>query len=90
VLQGYEVYYPDQPRIIVARNRDDAAVSAALMDALTLAQRQSCARIWLARTHVDDAEAQAWALALHHAGVTTQDLGHGGLSVIQPSGSGCP
>ena len=83
VLQGYEAYFPDQPRIIVARTRDPAGVSAALSQALTRARRHACARIWLVRTHVSAAERAAWIAALRQQRLPTTQIGDDGLSVVQ-------
>ena len=87
VLQGYEAYFPDQPDIVVARNRDAAGVDAALSQAL--AQRSACGRIWLVRTHVIAAERRAWIAALGQQKLTTPPVGHDGLSVIYARGSRC-
>jgi hypothetical protein len=87
VLQGYEAYFPDQPDIVVARNRDAAGVDAALSQAL--AQRSACGRIWLVRTHVIAAERRAWIAALGQQKLTTTPVGHDGLSVIYARGSRC-
>jgi hypothetical protein len=89
VLQGYEAYFPDQPRIVVARSLTNGAVAAALAQALALARQHSCARVWLVRAHVEAAERLAWKLALRKQGVTPRNLGHGGLSVIQPADPRC-
>jgi hypothetical protein len=89
VLQEYEAYFPDQPRIVVARNHTDRAVAAALAQALALARQHACARIWLVRAFVQTPEQIAWKLALSKQGVTPQNLGHGGLSVIQPANPRC-
>jgi hypothetical protein len=89
VLQEYEAYFPDQPRIVVARSNTDRAVAAALAQALALARQHSCARIWLIRAFVQAPEKIAWKLALSKQGVTPQNLGHGGLSVIQPANPRC-
>jgi hypothetical protein len=89
VLQEYEAYFPDQPRIVVARSHSDSGVAAALAQALALARQHSCARIWLVRAFVQPPEQIAWKLALSKQGVTPQNLGHGGLSVIQPASPRC-
>jgi hypothetical protein len=88
VLQGYEAYFPDQPRIIVASNRDLAGVDAALSQALTQARQRSCARIWLVRTHVIPAEQAAWTAALRQQGLSDTPVGDNGLSVVQ-AGRSC-
>ncbi len=87
VLQGYEVYFPDQPDIVVARNRDSAGVDAALSQAL--ARRRACGRIWLVRTHVIPAERRTWITALRQQKLTATPVGHDGLSVIYAGGSRC-
>jgi hypothetical protein len=87
VLQGYEAYFPGQPDIVVARNRDAAGVDAALSQAL--ARRSACGRIWLVRTHVIAAEQRAWIAALRQQKLTATPVGHDGLSVIKARGSRC-
>jgi hypothetical protein len=87
VLQGYEAYFPGQPDIVVARNRDAAGVDAALSQAL--ARRSACGRIWLVRTHVIAAEQRAWIAALRQQRLTATPVGHDGLSVINARGSRC-
>jgi hypothetical protein len=89
VLQGYEAYFPDQPDIVVARNRDTAAVDAALAQALARARQHSCGRIWLIRTHLSSAERRAWRVALRQQKLTDAPVGDHGLSVIQTGGSAC-
>ncbi len=56
VAQGYEAYFPNQPRIVVARDRDDGDVDDALSQALTLARQRSSTRIWLVRAHMSPGE----------------------------------
>ena len=85
VLQGYEAYFPGQPRIIVARDRDPAGVSAALPLALARARQHACSRIWLVRTHLSGAERAAWTAALHQHGLVSTRGGTPGLAVVQPS-----
>ena len=85
VLQGYEAYFPGQPRIIVARARDRAGVSAALSLALARARQHACARIWLVRTHLGGSERAAWAAALRQRGLVSMGVRKLGLRVVQPS-----
>jgi hypothetical protein len=91
VLQGYEAFFPGQPRIIVERNRDAAGVDAALAQALALVAPHSCARIWLVRTHVVAIERAAWTAVLRRDGLHrfSRWIGDGGLRVIQPGGRKC-
>lgn len=88
VLQQYEAYFPGQPRIIVARNRNRDGVDAALAQAL--ARRRSCAPIWLVRAHVATAEQRYWSAALREHGLSAKPVGRAGLSVIVASRARCP
>ncbi len=90
VAQGYEAYFPDQPRIVVAVNRDRAGVEGALRQAMAQERQRPCARIWLVRTHVSTAERAAWTAALRQQGLVAKPVGHEGLSVIRAPGSRCP
>jgi hypothetical protein len=81
VVQGYEAYFPDQPRIVVAANRDQAGVTAALAQALAQARERSSKRIWLIRTHVSTEEQAAWNEALARNGLSAHPLADG-LSVL--------
>jgi hypothetical protein len=101
VLQEYEAYFPDQPRIVVAFSRDRAGVSAAVSRALARAQAQArarpqaCVRIWLVRTHVSASELTAWQGALAQRGLDLASVGRAGLTVARAAGScgglaGCP
>jgi hypothetical protein len=89
VAQGYEAYFPDQPDIVVARNRDLAAVAAALAQALALARPHACSRIWVVRTHLLAQERLAWRVALRQQKLTLVRAGRHGLSVMQIGGPGC-
>jgi hypothetical protein len=89
VAQGYEAYFPDQPDIVVARNRDLAAIDEALAQALTVARQHPCARIWVVRTHLSAQEKLAWRVALRQQKVTLARAGQPGLGVIQIGGPGC-
>jgi hypothetical protein len=82
VLQGYEPYFPSEPDIVVARNRNAAGVDAALAQALTLARRRACGRIWLIRSHVNPTEQKAWLVILRQRKLTATPVGHAGLSVL--------
>lgn len=89
VLQGYEAYFPDQPDIVVAQNRDLAAIDATLERALALARQHACSRIWVVRTHLLAQEELAWRAALRQQKLTVARVGQHGLSVIQIGGPGC-
>jgi hypothetical protein len=89
VKQGYLAYFPGQPRIVVASNRDLAGVTAALKQAVNLLKPGSCERIWLVRSHVIPAEQKAWTTALAKARLSPVAVGDDGLSVIRPRGRSC-
>lgn len=89
VLQGYEAYFPGQPRIIVAAGRTAAGVTAALARALTLARAHGCSRIWLVRAHLAPPERAAWHAALHQRGLSARPAGRHGLAFAQPGRPQC-
>ncbi len=89
VRQGYVAYFPGQPRIVVAPNRNLAGVTVGLREALSEVRPGSCARIWLIRSHVIPAEAAAWKVALAAAHLTPVKVGNHGLTVLQPGGPAC-
>ncbi len=89
VRQGYEAYFPDQPRIVVARDRDPAAVRAGLASALARVRPGSCATIWLVRSHVIATEQAAWTAALKAARINPVPVGTAGLAELRPGGSAC-
>jgi hypothetical protein len=89
VVQGYEAYFPSQPRIVVAFNRNDSAVAAALSQAVTESRQRSCSPIWLIRTHVSTTEYAAWHQALKTQGLTASPVGVAGLRIIHLSASQC-
>ena len=78
---GYLGYYPDRPRIVMARTSSYQAVSVALNDAVGLARQARGARIWLVRSHESAIEAQAWRLALHDQGLVERRTAYG-LAVL--------
>jgi hypothetical protein len=84
VLQGYEAYFPGQPRIIVARGRNLAGVNAALSQALARVRQHACGRIWLVRSHLVGAEQAAWTVALRQQGLVSTRGGAEGLLVVRP------
>lgn len=84
VLQGYVAYFPDQPRIIVATDRDYAGVASAVDEALAKAAQHPGSRVWLIRAHVIPSEITAWNAATSSHGATIVPVGDKGLSVIRP------
>jgi hypothetical protein len=89
VRQGYLAYFPDQPQIVVAPNRDLAGVRAGLSGALTRVRAGSCATIWLVRSHVIPSEQAAWTAALKAVRLTPEPVGTAGLAELHPGGSAC-
>jgi hypothetical protein len=89
VAQEYEAYFPGQPDIVVARNRDLGAIDEALAQALAVARQHACSRIWVVRTHLSAQEKLAWRVALRRQKVTLARAGQPGLSVIRIGGPGC-
>jgi hypothetical protein len=87
VVQDYEAYFPDQPRIVVAFNRVQSGVSAALSQAVKESRERSCSPIWLIRTHVNSTEAAAWRQALRNEQLTATPVGVHELRIIQVRGS---
>ena len=89
VVQDYEAYFPDQPRIVVAFNRNNSAVAAALSQAVKESRQRSCSPIWLIRTHVSTTEAAAWRTSLRNERLTATPVGVAGLTIINVSRSLC-
>lgn len=82
--QGYEVFFPGQPEIIVVGLKAKAAgVDAAVAEARTQARRHPGARIWLVRTHMAGLERTAWDAALKRRGLTARPVGRDGLALVQ-------
>ena len=89
VRQGYVAYFPDQARIVVARDRDPASVRAALASALARVRPGSCATIWLVRSHLIPTEQAAWTATLKAARITPVPVGTAGLAKLRPGGGAC-
>lgn len=87
--QLYEPYYPSQPRIVTATNRDRTQVDDALAKALAQSGKRGCVPIWFVASHVDTSEAAYWSAALQQDHLTAIPVGDNGLSVIRPSTSAC-
>jgi hypothetical protein len=89
VIQRYEAYFPGQPRIVVAQDRDPAGVRSALARALAQVRPGACPQIWLVRAHISVYEQAAWKAALARDGLSDTPVGHDGLSVARLAGSRC-
>jgi hypothetical protein len=82
VLQSYEVVFPDQPRIVVAAQRDGPGVRAALTTAVNRARGLGAGRIWLIRTDVNRDEVSAWRAAFQAERLQATPIGPRGLTAI--------
>jgi hypothetical protein len=89
IIQGYEAYYPGQPRIVVALGRDPAAVDTALEQALAQSRQRGCTPIWLLRTHVTSTEEGAYDGWLQQRHLSAVGVGVAGLTMVQVDKSGC-
>ena len=87
VVQDYEAYFSDQPRIVVAFSRASSGVAAALSQAVKESRQRSCSPIWLIRTHVSTSEAAAWRASLKNEQLTATRVGPHELTIIQVRGS---
>lgn len=83
IIQGYEAYYPGQPRIVVAASRAAAGVDAALDRALAQSRQRGCTPIWLVRTHVTAAEQAAYDSWLSQRQLSAVAAGPRGLTEIR-------
>ncbi|HUN36333.1 MAG TPA: hypothetical protein VMU95_30420 [Trebonia sp.] len=90
IIQGYEAYFPGQPRIVMALSRTPAGVNAAMNQALVQSRAHGCTPIWLIRTHtipIEDQTYSAW-IAQHHASITEPD-GTNDLYMLRIPKSAC-
>jgi hypothetical protein len=75
IIQGYEAYYPDQPRIVMALTRTPAGVDAAMAQALAQSRERGCTPIWLIHSHtipIELATYNGW-IQQHHVSATEVD-----------------
>ena len=84
---GFQTWFPDQPQIIVATNRDSSGIVAALADAERAAAASPGARIWIVRTHVTVLQDRAWKAALARERGTLDSLMPCSLTLLTPSAS---
>ena len=89
IIQEYQAYFPDQPRIVVATNRLPSGVDLALDQALALSQKRGCTPIWLVRTHVTPMENDAFDkwLNVHH--LSAEGEGPSGLTIVRLTKAVC-
>jgi uncharacterized membrane protein len=86
---GYQPYFPDQPHIVIPLNRNAPTNEAALSQALAIARRESCGRIWLVFAHIVPAEKLEWQTDFRQARLTPVPVGSDGLSVLNLGGPAC-
>lgn len=89
IAQGYEAYYPDQPRIVVALSRTAAGVDTALEQAVAQSRERGCTPIWLIRTHVTSVEEEAYDTWLKQRHLSAITVAAGGLSRVRLNKSVC-
>jgi hypothetical protein len=90
IIQGYEAYFPGQPRIVMALSRTPAGVNAAMDQALAQSRERGCTPIWLIRTHtipIEEDTYNAW-IARQHVTATELD-GTNDLFMLQVPRSEC-
>jgi hypothetical protein len=79
-LQGYVPVFPDQPRIVVARDQTAVAIRIALAIALARVRPGRCGQIWLVRQRLNPVGAGRWQAALASLHLSTRP-GRYGLAV---------
>jgi hypothetical protein len=89
IIQEYEAYFPDQPRIVVAGSRTPAGVDAALAQVLAQSKQRGCAPFWLIRTHATTSEEAAYNNWLDARHLSAQGVGPGGLTIVRLNKSVC-
>jgi hypothetical protein len=89
IIQEYQAYFPNQPRIVVADNRLPAGVDAALAQAVAQSRQRGCTPIWLIRTHVTPAEADAYNTWLDQRHLSAAGVGPSGLTIVRLNKSVC-
>jgi hypothetical protein len=75
IIQGYEAYFPDEPRIVMALSRTPAGVDTAMNQALAQSRERGCSPIWLIHSHtipVELATYNGW-IQQHHVSATEID-----------------
>jgi hypothetical protein len=74
VLQSYQADFPDEPYVIIAAQRDEPAIRAALRQALAQIRPGACGRIWLVLQQLDPLEDQAYPLEIHALKLTDRPV----------------
>jgi hypothetical protein len=83
VLQDYVATFPDQPNVVIARDRSPAAITRVWRRAVALVRRHPGARIWLIRTHMFGSERRQWGRLLRSAGATVTQIGPTALLLVR-------
>jgi hypothetical protein len=68
--QGYQAYFPDQPRIVVAPLRTLAGINVAMRQALSQIQPGTCGRIWMVLSQLNPVEVQSIPIEMQTLGLT--------------------
>jgi hypothetical protein len=67
VAVGFRIWFPGQPEIVVARNRDSKSIDAAVTEAVSKVAPNST--IWFVRQHVGSPEDLYWKTAVANHGL---------------------
>jgi hypothetical protein len=86
-LQGFITVFPDQPNILVAKDRTAAAVSAIMDEAAARAALAPGARIWVVHEHTTPAEHEDYVAAFAAHNLQPQDLIVATLVLLTPRGA---
>jgi len=85
---GFQIWFPDQPQIIVANNRDYSGIVTGLADAMRAAAAATPgAKIWIVRTHVSILEDRLWKAALGRERGSLDSVMPCSLMLLTPSAS---
>jgi hypothetical protein len=82
---GFQTWFPEQPQIIVATNRDNSGIVTGLADAMRAAAASPGARIWIVRTHVTVIQDRLWKAALGRERGSLDSVLACSLTLLTPS-----
>nr|MDT0663208.1 hypothetical protein [Micromonospora sp. DSM 115978] len=86
VAVGWQPEYPEESGIVIARDRDRAAIAVAIAQARDLAERRGPdTAIWLVRSHLSAAERESWAAELADYQVEIRPSGREPVATVEPS-----
>ncbi|HEX4432127.1 MAG TPA: hypothetical protein VHZ96_22850, partial [Frankiaceae bacterium] len=84
---GFQTWFPDQPNVIVATNRDNSGIVTGLADAMRAAAASPGARVWIVRTHVTVIQDRLWKAALARERGSLDRVMPCSLTLLTPSAS---